>query len=116
MLLLVFNTSASEVVREALRMMEPQNQLRAAKLEQLRQKTSAKGWKAARLRRGMPSKLNGKADRDEPQAPSASQEALMPVMIERPRAKSDLVEIWDYIAEDSEARADCFIDLIDQEI
>ncbi len=30
-------TSASEVVREALRMMEAQDQLRAAKLDQLRQ-------------------------------------------------------------------------------
>jgi antitoxin ParD1/3/4 len=30
-------TSASEVVREALRMMDAQDQLRAAKLEQLRQ-------------------------------------------------------------------------------
>ncbi|MFZ4700067.1 MAG: type II toxin-antitoxin system ParD family antitoxin [Candidatus Methylumidiphilus sp.] len=30
-------TSASEVVREALRMMEAQDQLRAAKIEQLRQ-------------------------------------------------------------------------------
>jgi toxin ParE1/3/4 len=38
----------------------------------------------------------------------------MPVVIKRPRAKSDLVEIWDYIADDSEARADAFIDRIDQ--
>jgi toxin ParE1/3/4 len=38
----------------------------------------------------------------------------MPVIIKRPRAKSDLVEIWDYIADDSEARADTFIDRIDQ--
>jgi toxin ParE1/3/4 len=38
----------------------------------------------------------------------------MPVIIKRPRAKSDLVEIWDYIAEDSEARADSFLDLIDK--
>lgn len=38
----------------------------------------------------------------------------MPIIIKRPRAKSDLVEIWDYIAEDSEARADTFLDLIDQ--
>ncbi|QFY43386.1 type II toxin-antitoxin system ParD family antitoxin [Candidatus Methylospira mobilis] len=30
-------TSASEIVREALRMMEAQDRLRAAKLEQLRQ-------------------------------------------------------------------------------
>lgn len=26
-----------------------------------------------------------------------------------PRAKSDLIEIWDYIAEDSETRADAFV-------
>jgi len=38
----------------------------------------------------------------------------MPVIIKRPRAKSDLVEIWDYIAEDSEARADSFLDRIDK--
>lgn len=38
----------------------------------------------------------------------------MPVIIKRPRAKSDLVEIWDYIAEDSEARADSFVGLIDK--
>lgn len=38
----------------------------------------------------------------------------MPVIIKSPRAKSDLVEIWDYIAEDSEARADAFIDRIDK--
>ena len=38
----------------------------------------------------------------------------MPVVIKRPRAKSDLVEIWDYIAEDSEARADAFIERIDK--
>ena len=29
-----------------------------------------------------------------------------------PRAKADLVEIWDYIAEDSEARADAFVSKI----
>jgi toxin ParE1/3/4 len=38
----------------------------------------------------------------------------MPFIVKRPRAKSDLVEIWDYIAEDSETRADDFIDRIDQ--
>ena len=38
----------------------------------------------------------------------------MPVIVKRPRAKSDLIEIWDYIAEDSEARADAFIDRIDK--
>jgi plasmid stabilization system protein ParE len=38
----------------------------------------------------------------------------MPVIVKRPRAKSDLAEIWDYIAEDTEARADAFIDKIDR--
>lgn len=34
----------------------------------------------------------------------------------RPKARSDLIEIWDYIADDSEARADAFIDRIDEVI
>jgi toxin ParE1/3/4 len=38
----------------------------------------------------------------------------MPIIIKRPRARSDLSEIWDYIAADNEARADAFVDLIDQ--
>ncbi len=38
----------------------------------------------------------------------------MPVILKRPRAQSDLAEIWDYIAEDSEARADAFIETIDR--
>jgi len=33
----------------------------------------------------------------------------MPTIIKLPRAKSDLVEIWDYIADDSEARAGEFM-------
>ena len=40
----------------------------------------------------------------------------MPVIIQRPRARTDIAEIWDYIAEDSEARADAFIDRIEQKI
>jgi len=35
----------------------------------------------------------------------------MPFIIQAPRAVSDLAEIWDYIADDSEGRADAFIDL-----
>lgn len=38
----------------------------------------------------------------------------MPVIIKRPSAENDLFEIWDYIADDSEARADAFIDMLDQ--
>jgi toxin ParE1/3/4 len=40
----------------------------------------------------------------------------MPVVIKLPRAKNDLVEIWDYIADDSEAHVDAFIDMIDQKL
>ena len=40
----------------------------------------------------------------------------MPVIIKLDRAKSDLVEIWDYVADDSEARADAFVDMIDQKL
>jgi plasmid stabilization system protein ParE len=38
----------------------------------------------------------------------------MPVIIKRPLARSDLAEIWDYIADDNERRADAFVDLIDR--
>jgi toxin ParE1/3/4 len=37
----------------------------------------------------------------------------MPLIIKLSRAKADLAEIWDYIADDSEAQADAFIDTID---
>lgn len=40
----------------------------------------------------------------------------MPAIVKLPRAKIDLVEIWDYIAEESETRADAFVDLIDQKL
>lgn len=38
----------------------------------------------------------------------------MPIIVKRPRANADLAEIWDYIADDSEVRADSFIDHIDE--
>jgi toxin ParE1/3/4 len=38
----------------------------------------------------------------------------MPIIVKLPHAECDLVEIWDYIADDSEARADAFIDRIDR--
>lgn len=40
----------------------------------------------------------------------------MPSIVQRPRALADLAEIWDYIADDSEERADAFIDLLDRKI
>jgi toxin ParE1/3/4 len=36
------------------------------------------------------------------------------VIILQPCAKADLVEIWEFIADDSDTQADAFIDLIDQ--
>jgi toxin ParE1/3/4 len=38
----------------------------------------------------------------------------MPIIVVRPLARGDLTEIWDYIADDNERRADAFVDLIDQ--
>jgi toxin ParE1/3/4 len=38
----------------------------------------------------------------------------MPIIVKSPKAKSDLVEIWSYIADDSEIRADAFIQTIDK--
>ncbi len=37
----------------------------------------------------------------------------MSVILRRPRARDDLAEIWDYIADDSIKQADAFIDHID---
>jgi toxin ParE1/3/4 len=37
----------------------------------------------------------------------------MRVILKRPRAADDLIELWDYIAEDSVTRADAFIDDVD---
>ena len=38
----------------------------------------------------------------------------MAVIVLQPRAKADLSDIWQFIAEDSDDQADAFIDLIDQ--
>lgn len=40
----------------------------------------------------------------------------MPIITKRPKAKSDLAEIWDYIADDSEAQADKFLERVDNTI
>ena len=40
----------------------------------------------------------------------------MPIILLRPRAKIDLAEIWDYIAEDSVTHADIFIETIEQKL
>lgn len=37
----------------------------------------------------------------------------MPIIVKRPKALSDLAQIWDYIADDGEERADAFIATID---
>jgi|ERR1700694_4607189 len=40
----------------------------------------------------------------------------MSVILKRPRAADDLIEIWDYIADDNVARADAFIDDVDAKL
>ena len=40
----------------------------------------------------------------------------MAEIIKLARATDDLAEIWDYIAEDSEAQADLFIDTLDRKL
>jgi toxin ParE1/3/4 len=40
----------------------------------------------------------------------------MAEIIKLPRATDDLAEIWDYIADDSEAQAELFIDAIDRKL
>ena len=40
----------------------------------------------------------------------------MPRILKRPRAEADITEIWEFIAEDSEARADAFIDQLDRKL
>jgi toxin ParE1/3/4 len=37
----------------------------------------------------------------------------MPIIVKRPKALADLAQIWDYIADHSEERADAFIAAID---
>ncbi len=40
----------------------------------------------------------------------------MPTLLKSPRAKADLIEIWNYIADDSENRADDFINTLDKKL
>ena len=37
----------------------------------------------------------------------------MPAIYKRPLAQEDLIEIWEYIADDNINRADAFIDIVD---
>jgi toxin ParE1/3/4 len=37
----------------------------------------------------------------------------MRIILKRPRAADDLIELWEYIADDSVTRADAFIDDVD---
>ena len=38
----------------------------------------------------------------------------MQIILKSPKAKADIIEIWDYIADDSEIGADAFIQTIDK--
>jgi putative addiction module CopG family antidote len=106
-------TSASEVVREALRLMDEQDRLRAVKLEQLREAIHD-GLNSGEPTPWDPAEIKREGRKRRAARTTGGQEAWMPVIVKLPRAKSDLVEIWNYIADDSEARADAFIETVDQ--
>lgn len=40
----------------------------------------------------------------------------MPRILKRPLAQCDIDEIWDFIADDNEERADAFIDILDEKL
>lgn len=40
----------------------------------------------------------------------------MAIVVKRPRAELDLLDLWDYIADDSSDRADAFLDRIEDKL
>jgi len=40
----------------------------------------------------------------------------VPQVTRRPLAETDILEIWDYIADDSLAAADCWVDRLDEQL
>jgi toxin ParE1/3/4 len=84
--------SASEVVREALRLMSEKDSLHLAKLEQLR----------ADIRAGIESGTS-----------TAFGVTAMPQVTRRPLAAQDIAEIWEFIADDSFEQADAWVDRLE---
>ena len=106
-------SSASEVVREALRLMDEQDRMRAAKLEQLRQDIRAgldsgvsTAWDPEQVKR------DGRARRLR----HARRRHRMPRIVRRPWAGAVIADIWDYVAEDSAGQPDAWVDRLDAKL
>ena len=99
-------TSASEVIREALRLLEEQDRLREVKLGRLREDIRkgldsgpSEAWDAAQTKREARARRTSKAE--------------VPRVTRRPLATADICEIWDRIADDSVDAADRWLDRLD---
>ncbi len=107
-------TSASEVVREALRLMDGQNRLRAAGLEQLRDDV-----REGLVSGGVPVLERGKGEARGPCTPCAPCAQGNPAgtpwhpLSRRPLAALGIVDICDHIADDDMAAADRRVDELD---
>ena len=104
-------TSASEVVREALRLMDEKDRLLGARLDQLR-KDIREGLESGPATSWDPKKIK-REGRARMAARRIQVGASMPIIIRRPRASADIGEIWEFIAENSVVQADEFVDRID---
>ena len=102
--------SASEVMRDSLRLLE-ERETSARPSWRPYAPTSRTGWRAAR-----PSRSIWRRSRPPPAA-SGPPRLAPPVahkIVRRPRARQDLIEVWQFIADDNEAAADRTLDRIDR--
>ena len=98
-------STASEVMRDGLRLMEEREQLRAAKMDALR-KAIQIGLEVARPRISISTTSSSVAA-------NGWQPSRMPIKIrQRQQARADLDAIWDYIAADNPDAADALVNRI----
>ena len=104
--------SASEVVREALRLMQEQDQLREAKLEELR-KDIHRGLESGPSQDWNATEVKAAARARRKSTTGAARKARV---TRRPQAAVDILDIWDFIAEDSMLDADLWVDSLDEKL
>jgi antitoxin ParD1/3/4 len=97
--------SASEVMRDSMRLLEQREQLREVKLEALRAEKQASTA-------ALPGRSTWRRTRPKP-ARNEAPRAMPAEILWPPQARLDLIEIWNDIADDDEAAADRMLDRID---
>jgi putative addiction module CopG family antidote len=110
-----FYASANEVIREALRLMEKQDHARAIKLEQLR-KDIREGLDSGKSTPWNPQEIQPQRQHKKGDSRRRQRTIIIPPIIQHPRAAADLAEIRDYVAKDSEERAELFVDLLNRKL